>query len=162
MASNAMALSGSTLPQVSSTGGSISGTFHIVTTDGAGPIKAVIDPTATGKFSNGTLLDVVTQVPGKNGNIAAPKQRSLWARALVSAGLMKRASNVNEDFPMKFSVPAGMTCSGTVAGQSNVCLVKIANSNPAGPFGGVIAIQMSGSGTATAANTTKRAEEFEG
>jgi hypothetical protein len=153
MVSQAMALSGNTLPQVSSSGGTISGTYHIVTTDGAGPIKAVVDPTGTGKFSNGTLLDVVTQVPGKNGNIAAPKQRSLWARALVGMGIMKRAANVNEDFPMKFSVPAGTTCSGQVAGQSNVCLVKIANSNPAGPFGGVIAIQMAGA--------AKRAEDFE-
>lgn len=32
--SAAMAQSGSTLPQVSSTGGTLSGTFHIVTTDG--------------------------------------------------------------------------------------------------------------------------------
>lgn len=152
MVSEAMALSGSTLPQVSSTGGTISGTYHIVTTDGAGPIQAIIDPTATGTFSNGTLLETVTQVPGKNGNIAAPKQRSLWARTLVSLGIMKRAANVNEDFPMSFSVPAGTTCTGTVAGQSNVCLVKIANSNPAGPFGGVIAIQMAG--------TAKREVEF--
>ncbi|KAH8893845.1 hypothetical protein GQ53DRAFT_100168 [Thozetella sp. PMI_491] len=157
MLSAAMAQSGATLPQVSD-GGSISGTFHIVTTDGAGPIKAVLDPTATGKFSNGTMLTTVTDVPGKNGNIAAPKERSLWARALVATGLMKRAANVNEDFPMKFSVPAGTTCSGTVNGVSNVCLVKIANSNPAGPFGGVIAIQMAGSAaTPTAA---RRAEEF--
>ncbi len=143
MLAQAMALSGSTLPQVSD-GGSISGVFHIVTTDGAGPIKAVLDPTGTGKFANGTMPETVTQVPGNKGNIAAPKQRSLWARALVSAGLMKRAANVNEDFPMKFSVPAGTTCQGEIAGRKNVCLVKIANSNKAGPFGGVIAIQMAG------------------
>ena len=58
---------------------------------------------------------------------------------------------------MQFSVPAGTTCQGTVAGQQNVCFVKIANSNKAGPFGGVIAIQMAG-GAST--NATKRAEEF--
>ncbi|KAK0716935.1 hypothetical protein B0T26DRAFT_648343 [Lasiosphaeria miniovina] len=148
MLSAAMAQSGSTLPQVSD-GGSISGVFHIVTTDGAGPIQAVLDPTGTGAFSKGVLLDTVTQIAGKNGNIAAPKQRSLWARALVSAGIMKRAANVNEDFPMKFSVPAGTTCNGTIAGQSNVCLVKIANSNKAGPFGGVVAIQMAGAAATT-------------
>jgi hypothetical protein len=158
MLKQAMALSGSTLPQVSATGGSIEGTFHIVTTDGAGPIQAVLDPTGTGKFSNGTMLDTVTQVPGKNGNIKAPKQRSLWARALVSVGIMKRAANVNEDFPMKFSVPAGTTCSGTVNGVNNVCLVKIANSNKAGPFGGVVAIQIAGE--AAAGGATKRAVEF--
>lgn len=150
MLAQAMALSGNTLPQVSD-GGSISGTFHIVTTDGAGPIQAVIDPTATGKFSTGTVLKTVTQVPGKNGNIAPPKQRSLWARTLVAMGIMKRAANVNEDFPMKFQVPAGTSCTGTVNGVNNVCLVKIANSNPAGPFGGVIAIQVAGNSTAAGA-----------
>lgn len=35
--------------------------------------------------------------------------------------------------------------------------MKIANSNPAGPFGGVIAFQIAGNGTAAAAqNTPKR------
>lgn len=162
MLNQAMALSGSTLPQVSSTGGTIEGTFHIVTTDGAGPIQAVIDPTATGSFSNGTLLDTVTQVPGTKGNIKAPK-RSLFGRAMESVGIYKRAANVNEDFPMKFSVPAGTTCSGTINGVSNVCLVKIANSNKAGPFGGVVAIQIAdgAAGAAGAAgNVTRRAVEF--
>jgi hypothetical protein len=50
-------------------------------------------------------------------------------------------------------IPAGTTCSGTVGGQANTCLVKIANSNPAGPFGGVVAIQMAG-GASAATNTT--------
>lgn len=151
---SAVAQSGSTLPQVSD-GGSISGTFHIVTTDGAGPLSAVIDSGATGAFSQGAVADVTTQVPGTKGNIKAPKQRSLLARALVSLGLMKRAANVNEDFPFSIAVPAGTTCTGTVGGQSNVCLMKIANSNRAGPFGGVIAFQMAGS--AAAGNTTAAA-----
>lgn len=62
----AMAMSGSTLPQVSS-GGSINATLHIVTSDGAGPFVAIIDPTASGKFSNATSMDVTTQVPGEAG-----------------------------------------------------------------------------------------------
>jgi len=101
----------------------------------------------------------VTQVPGRNGNIAAPKQRSVWARALVAVGLVKRASNVNEDYPMKFSVPAGTSCTGTANGVSNVCLVKIANSNPAGPFGGVIAIQMAGGAAGAASGAASAAPE---
>jgi hypothetical protein len=122
MLSQAMELSGSTLPQVSADGnGSISGTFHIVTTDGAGPVQAVLDSTGTGAFSQGVMLNTVTQVPGTKGNIAAPGRGRRW--------LSKRAANVNEDYPVAFSVPAGTTCSGTVAGQQNVCLVKIANSN---------------------------------
>ena len=64
MMADAMAASGSTLPQVSANNGSVSGTFHIVTTDGAGPLKAMVDATGTGAFSSGTEAEVVTQVPG--------------------------------------------------------------------------------------------------
>ncbi|KAK7450941.1 hypothetical protein CaCOL14_007301 [Colletotrichum acutatum] len=167
--SQAMALSGDTLPQVSSTGGSISGTFHVVTTDGAGPLRAVLDYTGTGAFSQGTELTVTQQVPGKNGNIRPNGQvpggkRSLWERAM--SVIEKRASNVNKDFPMAFSVPAGTTCTGTMGGQSNVCLVKIANNNGAGPFGGVVPIQIAPGGAATnstpaAAPAAKREVEFQ-
>lgn len=55
-----MAQSGQTLPQVSANGGTIDGVFHVVTTDGAGPVQAVIDPTASGTFSAGTQANVVT------------------------------------------------------------------------------------------------------
>ncbi|KAL1602696.1 hypothetical protein SLS60_006116 [Paraconiothyrium brasiliense] len=154
MVAATMDQSGATLPQVSD-GGNITGTFHIVTTDGAGPIKAMIDPTATGQFADGVQANVVTDVPGNRGNIKAngnvPRGLSFWA--LRARGLVKRASNVNMDFPINIAVPAGTTCSGTVAGQQNVCFMKIANSNNAGPFGGVIAFQMAGSGAATG-NTT--------
>ena len=72
---------------------------------------------------------------------------------LVKMGLMKRAQNVNEDFPFSATIPAGTTCSGTVAGQSNVCLVKIVNPSGAGPFGGVIAIQMAAAGAGAGTGT---------
>jgi hypothetical protein len=61
------------------------------------------------------------------------------------------------DFPINVAVPAGTTCSGTMAGQQNVCFMKIANSNNAGPFGGVIAFQMAGAGGAAAGNGTAAA-----
>jgi hypothetical protein len=94
----AMALSGNTLPQVSP-GGSVSGTLHIVTSDGAGPYKALVDTTGTGDFSNAMEMEVVTQVPGKNGNIKKTKTAArAWARALESIGIYKRATNINEDF----------------------------------------------------------------
>jgi len=144
-----MAQSGSTLPQVSAAGGTLSGTLHIVTTDGAGPYSAIVDPTGTGAFSTGKTAQVTTQVPGTKGNIAAPKQRGLITRTLVNMGIVKRASNVNEDYPIAIAIPAGMTCSGTVGGQSNVCLVKIVNPSGAGPFGGVVAMQMAPAGAAT-------------
>ena len=73
---------------------------------------------------------------------------------LVKMGLMKRAANVNEDYPFAATIPAGTTCTGTVAGQSNVCLVKVVNPSGAGPFGGVIAIQMAGGAAASASNTS--------
>jgi len=148
-----MALSGNTLAQVSD-GGSISGTVHIVTTDGAGPYTAIVDPTGTGTFSTGKTMTVTQQVPGTKGNIAAPKQRRFVTRMLVNMGIVKRASNVNEDYPFAATMPAGTTCTGTVAGQSNVCLVKIVNPSNAGPFGGVIAVQMAGTGSTAASSTT--------
>lgn len=53
--------------------------------------------------------------------------------------------------PFEVEIPAGTTCSGTINGQSNLCLVKISNNNAAGPFGGVFAVQM------PASNSTRRA-----
>jgi Egh16-like virulence factor len=53
---------------------------------------------------------------------------------------------------MAFSVPDGTTCTGTMNGIENVCLAKIANSNKAGPFGGVVPFQIvNGSPAAPAA-----------
>lgn len=54
---------------------------------------------------------------------------------------------------MSFAVPTGTSCQGTVEGIRNVCLVKIANSNAAGPFGGIVAIQVPQAG-AKAGNVT--------
>ncbi|KAK7943771.1 uncharacterized protein PG986_012884 [Apiospora aurea] len=146
-----MAQSGDTLPQVSANGGKLTGTFHIVTTDGAGPLQAVIDPTGTGAFSQGQVLQASTQVPGRGGNIRPPRVRSvgqLFTRSMDV--IMRRASNVNQDYPMAFDIPAGTTCQGTMGDLQNVCLVKIANANRAGPFGGVVPMQIAnGSDTAT-------------
>lgn len=147
----ATAQAGTTLPQVNS---SLSGTWHVVTSDGFGKVFAVLDPTATGSFADGVPLTTTLDVPGNNGN--PPKgnnkyKKSVLRRLAESAGVIeKRATNVNEDFPMTFSVPAGTTCSGTVGDQTNVCLVKIANKNGAGPFGGVVPIQMAGAAPAAA------------
>ncbi len=55
---------------------------------------------------------------------------------------------------MAFEVPAGIKCTGTINGVQNVCLAKIANSNGAGPFGGVVAFQIAGT------NATKREVPF--
>ncbi|KAK4153555.1 hypothetical protein C8A00DRAFT_33716 [Chaetomidium leptoderma] len=155
----AMSLSGTTLPQITSAGGgggggNISGVFHIVTADGAGPIQAVLDPTATGDFARGIPLPVLQQIPGEKGNFVTSttkKQgRSLWERAVDHLLLREKrgAANVNQSFGFAFAVPAGTTCSGTVAGLTGVCLVKIANSNKAGPFGGVVPVQIAAAAAA--------------
>lgn len=90
---SAMAQSGETLPQVTD-GGLISGTWHTVTSDGAGPIAAVLDSTGTGAFASGVMLETVTQIPGNKGNIR-PQKRSLWERAVST--ISKRAVNINTD-----------------------------------------------------------------
>ncbi|KAK4034063.1 hypothetical protein C8A01DRAFT_49482 [Parachaetomium inaequale] len=153
----AMHLSGTTLPQITS-GGNLTGTFHVVTADGAGPIQAVLDPTATGRFATGIPLTVVEQIPGVKGNFVTTQQQkggkrrsSLWERAVEGMGfgklLGKRgAANVNQSFGFAFAVPANTTCTGTVASMTGVCLVKIANANRAGPFGGVVPVQIAGGG----------------
>lgn len=56
------------------------------------------------------------------------------------------------DFPIKVQMPAGMTCSGTIAGVKNVCVVRIKNSTPAGPFGGSAVFTQEGA--ATGGNST--------
>lgn len=122
-----MAQSGSTLPQVSATNGSISGTFHIVTTDGAGPVSAMVDSTGTGAFSSGTKAAITTQVPGKGGNIAAPKQRRFLPRTLVKMGLLKRASNVNEDY-VSFFLPISIYYEYT--NKSNSLLLSLSQLAP--------------------------------
>lgn len=147
----AMVQSGSTLPQISANGGSVSGTLHIVTSDGAGPYKAMINADGTG--NSWTAMDVETQVPGTKGNIKKTEKR-FWARALQSVGIMKRATNINEDYPFKVNVPAGTTCTGNIAGQANTCLVKLVNPSNAGPFGGCIPVQQVAAGAAPAAAPT--------
>ena len=148
----AMALSGPTLPQLTP-GGNITGVFHVVTADGAGPISAVLDSTASGQFAAGVPLPVLEQIPGDKGNFVAAKKtqnRSLWGRAMEGLGLVRKrgAANVNQSFAFAFSVPEGTVCNGTVAGMTGVCLVKIANANKAGPFGGVVPVQMAGNAAA--------------
>lgn len=101
----AMAQSGNTLPQVSS-GGSVSGTYHVVTDDGCGPLEAVIDPTGTSLFSKGVSAKVTSDVPGTAGECPTSldsgvdnKLKAKLRRALVKMGVLsKRAKNVNKSY----------------------------------------------------------------
>lgn len=151
---SAMALSGDTLPQVSDDGtGTITGTWRIVTSDGTannaqGDLFAVIDSTGTGKYSTGTQLTATSNMVGNGkGNVVQ--------RALRAVGIQRRATNVGADAAFSVKIPAGTKCTGTDAttGATNFCLLKVANNNGAGPFGGNVAFQIAGAGGA-AANTT--------
>ncbi|KAK6216271.1 18S rRNA (guanine1575-N7)-methyltransferase [Pestalotiopsis sp. IQ-011] len=158
----AMALSGSALPQVSSSGGSINATLHVVTSDGAGPFVAIVDPTASGKFSAATDMEVTTQVPGEggwidttpsdaalafgNGKTVVKKHASRTIgnkKATRTANKRQTATLVDRDYNLQIAMPAGTTCTGTYNGMSNLCAVKISNNNENGPFGAVMIVQMS-------------------
>ena len=52
-------------------------------------------------------------------------------------------------------IPAGQECTGSVAGQENVCMVRCQNDAGAGPFGGVVPVQLAGAGNETDAATAR-------
>ncbi|KAI0906942.1 hypothetical protein F4824DRAFT_482826 [Ustulina deusta] len=153
-----MTLSGSTLPQVSGDGtGTITGTWRIVTSDGTandkqGNLFAVIDTTGTGQYKDGISLTATSDMVGRRGNVVQ--------RALRAIGIKKRATNVGADATFSVKIPAGITCTGSdsTSGQSNFCLLKVANNNNNGPFGGNVAFQVAGSSSNT---TTKREVPFQ-
>ena len=121
------------LPTCSDTG-LITMTFHQVNQDGAGPLTASIDPTSGGKDPNAFQnAQVVMNVPG------------------IGIGGLSAATTT--DFPVQVQMPVGMTCSGSVGGATNVCIVRMQNSALAGPFGGSAAFTMS-------AGAKKRAIEY--
>lgn len=96
--------------------GTVDLTFRQINQDGAGPLEAMIDGTSGGTDMASFKEAQVTQnVPGLVAGIST---------ATVT------------DFPVKVQMPAGMTCDASVGGASNVCVVRVRNNTPAGPFGG--------------------------
>ncbi|KAK3068278.1 hypothetical protein LTS18_000730, partial [Coniosporium uncinatum] len=93
-----MAAMGGALPQVSS-GGQVMMTLHQVNGDGAGPYTCMMSADATG--ADWTQMQVTQNVPGRRGN---------------------ERDGAMTDFPLNAAMPAGATCTGTVAGQQNVCM----------------------------------------
>lgn len=55
---------------------------------------------------------------------------------------MNLQDGATTDFPLNAEIPADQSCTGTVAGQQNVCLVRCQNPARAGPFGGIVPVQM--------------------
>lgn len=136
-----MQLNGGTLPQVTAGGQvrrphsirnftahtpQIMMTVHQVNSDGAGPYKCMID--ATGAGTNWQPITVTQNLPGNDRG--------------------RNRDTQMQDQPLTASIPAGMTCTGTVAGQSNVCMVRCQNPARAGPFGGCVPVQMAGAAAA--------------
>jgi hypothetical protein len=82
------------------------------------------------------------------GNVV---QRAVDA-IMHAVGFQKRATNVGADAEFKVDIPAGTKCTGNDAasGMTNFCLLKVANNNGAGPFGGNVAFQIAGEGGAAA------------
>ncbi|KAK1766772.1 hypothetical protein QBC33DRAFT_588020 [Phialemonium atrogriseum] len=122
-----MAETGDQLPQVSQ-GGQVLMTLHQVNSDGAGPYTCMINADGTG--TNWTNIQVTQNVPGRNS---------------------RNRAGATTDFPLTASIPASQSCMGTVAGQDNVCLVRCENTARAGPFGGVVPVQMADNTTTPAA-----------
>lgn len=108
----------------SSDDGIITMNFHQVNEDGAGPLTASVDGTSGGSDPSAFQQAAVTSnVPG------------------LGIGGLSLATTT--DFPVSVQMPAGMTCSGSVGGATNVCIVKVQNSALAGPFGGSAAFTQS-------------------
>ncbi|KAI9644134.1 1,3-beta-glucanosyltransferase [Ciborinia camelliae] len=104
--------------------GTVQMTYHQVNQDGAGPLTAMVDATSGGTDPAAFKTAQVTQnVPG------------------IGIGGLSAAQTM--DFPVAVKMPAGMTCSGSVGGASNVCVARVQNAALAGPFGGSVAFTQS-------------------
>ncbi|KAH0597665.1 hypothetical protein MHUMG1_05045 [Metarhizium humberi] len=110
---------GGQLPQVTP-GGNLQMTLHQVNGDGAGPYTCMIN--SDGTAQNWKNIQVTENVDGNQ-------------RGRNNAGSAS-------DHPLTAAIPAGQQCTGQVAGQDNVCLVRCQNPARAGPFGGVVPVQM--------------------
>ncbi|KAJ4389737.1 hypothetical protein N0V93_007209 [Gnomoniopsis smithogilvyi] len=137
-----MAETGDQLPQVTP-GGQVKLTVHQVNGDGAGPYECMVN--ADGTAQQWTNIQVTTNVPGQNG-------RNRRLTACIYRTVPPPTS------PLNAAIPAGQSCTGTVAGQENVCLVRCQNPANAGPFGGVIPVQMAGANNTAAAARRALAE----
>lgn len=99
--------------------GTVDVTFRQINQDGAGPLEAMVDGTSGGTDMAAFQEAQVTQdVPGLVAGISA---------------------TTTSDFPVKVQMPAGTTCDATVGSATNVCVMRLRNNTPAGPFGGAVA-----------------------
>lgn len=128
-----MAETGDTLPQVTP-GGELSMTLHQVNSDGAGPYTCMINDDATA--ASWTEIQVTQNVEGSRRG--------------------RNRDGETSDFALTAAIPAGQECTGIVAGQDGVCLVRCENPARAGPFGGVVPVQMAGAADNATAPVARR------
>lgn len=122
-----MAETGDSLPQITQ-GGELTMTLHQVNADGGGPYTCQINADGTGETWES--ITVTTTPPGRNS---------------------RNRDGAATDFPLVAAIPNDQACTGTVAGQDNACLVRCMNDANAGPFGGVVPVQMAGASNTTVA-----------
>ncbi|GJN66591.1 hypothetical protein PLIIFM63780_004059 [Purpureocillium lilacinum] len=151
----AMTYAGASVPKVRTNGeGWIGGEWHVVTSDGGGPVRAIVDTTAKGDFRQGIELENLVQVPGQRGEIRKQAdgaggnggggnagRNNIVSKLFARFALQKRADNINQNFEYKFRVPRGLSCTGTVGNATNVCVMNVVNTSPAGPFGNAVVFQ---------------------
>lgn len=99
-----MDITGDQLPQVSQ-GGQLTMTVHQVNSDGAGPYTCMINSDGTG--ASWTPIDVSTNLAGNERG--------------------RNRDGEASDFPLVAEIPANQQCTGTVAGQDNLCMVRCEN-----------------------------------
>lgn len=129
-----LAETGDVLPQVSP-GGELNMTLHQVNSDGAGPYTCMIN--SDGTAASWSEITVTQNVEGNERG--------------------RNRDGEAQDFPLIASIPDGQECTGNVAGQGDVCLVRCQNPARAGPFGGVVPVQMANgkASNSTQASTAK-------
>jgi hypothetical protein len=121
--------------------GTVELNFRQINQDGAGPLEAMVDGTSGGtEMSAFKEAEVTQDVPG------------------LVAGI---STATNTDFAVKVAMPQGMTCDATVGNAQNVCVVRVRNNTPAGPFGGSAAFTQTAAARkrAIAYRLKKRSEE---
>ena len=126
---------GGTLPQITP-GGSVQMTLHQVNSDGAGPYTCMIDSTGTG--TNWQSIQVTQNVDGNQKGRDQAGSETDHVRDITVGS--ERPANHHQ--PLNVAIPQDQTCTGTVAGQDNVCMVRCQNPANAGPFGGCVPVQM--------------------
>ncbi|KAL3953651.1 hypothetical protein ACCO45_011607 [Purpureocillium lilacinum] len=108
----AMTYAGASVPKVRTNGeGWIGGEWHVVTSDGGGPVRAIVDTTAKGDFRQGIELENLVQVPGQRGEIRKQAdgaggnggggnagRNNIVSKLFARFALQKRADNINQNF----------------------------------------------------------------